>query len=101
MERPMTPQRSVVEMLTPTKFLATGYTGAQVQFHVPAEGEVREGPSPFESVVLAAGGCTAFDVVGILTKEPEPVQSFPIELEAERAKKPPRGLKKLHITEML
>ena len=31
-------------------------TGAKVAFHNPADGEVREGPSPFEAVVLAALG---------------------------------------------
>jgi len=97
----MEPRKSVVEMVTPTKFLATGYSGAKVLFHNPAEGEVREGPSPFEAVVLAAGGCTAFDVVEILRKKREPVESFRIEVESERAKDPPRVLEKLHLTYVL
>jgi putative redox protein len=98
---PMAARRSVVEMVTPTKFLATGYTGAKVLFHNPGEGEVREGPSPFESVVLAAGGCTAIDVVDILRKEREPVESFRIELESERAKGPPAVLEALRLTYVL
>ena len=97
----MEPKKSVVEMVTPTKFLATGYSGAKVLFHNPAEGEVREGPSPFEAVVLAAGGCTAFDVVEILRKKREPVESFHIEMESQRAKAPPRVLEKLHLTYVL
>jgi len=101
LSEPMAPRKSFVEMVKPNKFLATGYSGAQVTFHVPGEGEGREGPSPFESVVLAAGGCTAFDVIEILTKEREPVESFRIELESERAKDPPRVLKKLHLLYIL
>jgi putative redox protein len=97
----MEPRKSVVEMVTPTKFLATGYSGAKVVFHNPAEGEVREGPSPFEAVVLAAGGCTAFDVVDILRKKREPVESFRIEIESQRAKGPPAVLEKLHLTYVL
>jgi putative redox protein len=97
----MDPRKSVVEMVTPTKFLATGYSGAKVVFHNPAGGEVREGPSPFEAVVLAAGGCTAFDVVDILRKKREPVESFRIELESQRAKDPPQVLEKLHLTYVL
>ena len=92
---------SVVEMVGPTKFLATGYSGAKLLFHNPAEGEAREGPSPFESVVLAAGGCTAFDVVEILRKKREPVESFRIELESSRAKGPPAVLETLHLTYVL
>jgi len=97
----MEPRKSVVEMVTPTKFLATGYSGAKVLFHNPAEGEVREGPSPFEAVVLAAGGCTAFDVVDILRKKRDPVESFRIELESVRAKGLPAVLEKLHLTYVL
>jgi putative redox protein len=97
----MDPRKSVVEMVTPTKFLATGYSGAKVVFHNPAGGEVREGPSPFEAVVLAAGGCTAFDVVDILRKKREPVESFRIELDSQRAKDPPQVLEKLHLTYVL
>ena len=97
----MATRKSVVEMVTPTKFLATGYTGAKVMFHVPKEGETREGPSPFEAVVLAAGGCTAVDVVDILQKEREPLESFRIELESERARGPPAVLEKLHLTYIL
>ena len=101
MERTMALQKSVVEMVTPSKFLATGYSGAKVLFHVPEEGEAREGPSPFETVVLAAGGCTAVDIVGILRKMREPVESFRIELESQRAKGPPAVLEKLHLTYVL
>jgi len=97
----MAPQKSVVEMVTPSKFLATGYSGAKVLFHVPEKGEVREGPSPFETVVLAAGGCTAVDVVEILRKKREPVESFRIEIESQRAKGPPAVLEKLHLTYVL
>ena len=94
----MATKKSVVEMGSPTKFLATGYSGAKVLFHVPEEGEPREGPSPFETVVLAAGGCTAFDVLAILRKKREPVEAFRIELESQRAKGPPAVLEKLHLT---
>jgi len=97
----MAMRTSVVEMVGPTKFLATGYSGAKLLFHNPAEGEAREGPSPFESVVLAAGGCTAFDVVEILRKKREPVESFRIELESSRAKGPPAVLETLHLTYVL
>ncbi len=97
----MAARKSVVEMVSPTKFQATGYSGGKVLFHVPGEGEVREGPSPFETVVLAAGGCTMVDVVDILQKEREPVESFRVELESRRAKGPPAVLEKLHLTYVL
>ncbi len=93
--------KATVEMLAPNKLLATGYSGAKWVLHVPREAEDREGPSPFETVVLAAGGCTSIDVINILRKEREPIESLRIELEAERAKGPPAVLKKLHMTYVL
>ena len=94
----MAPRKSRVEMVAPNKFLATGYSGAKVVLHNPVEGESREGPSPFESVILAAGGCTASDVVEILQKQRESIESFHIELESQRAKGPPAVLESLHLT---
>lgn len=90
--------KATVEMLVPNKLLATGYSGATWTLHVPGKGEPREGPSPFETVVLAAGGCTALDVIDILRKEREPLESLRIELEAVRAKGPPAVLETLHLT---
>src|SRR3989442_2602767 len=97
----MAMRKSVVEMVTSTKFLATGYSGAKLLFHAPTEGETREGPSPFETVVLAAGGCTAVDVVEILQKQREPVEAFRVEVESQRAKGPPAVLEKLQLTYIL
>lgn len=94
----MAVQRATVEMLAPNKLRATGYSGAEWILHTPDKGEAREGPSPFESVVLAAGGCTAIDVIDILRRQRERVDSFRIELESERAKGPPAVLKRLLMT---
>ena len=100
-EAAMATQTSTVEMIGPTKLLATGWSGAKWILHVPGEKEAREGPSPFESMVLAAGGCTSYDVIEILRKEREPLESLRIELESVRAKGPPAVLEKLHMTYVL
>src|SRR2546428_2472551 len=89
LSEPMAPRKSFVEMVKPNKFLATGYSGAQVTFHVPGEGEGREGPSPFESVALAAGGWTAFDGIGILTTGRAAGEAFRLDLASARARGPP------------
>ncbi len=97
----MATQKSTVEMTGPTKLLATGWSGAKWVLHVPKGGEAREGPSPFETVVLAAGGCTSYDVIDILRKEREPLESMRIEIESVRAKGPPAVLEKLRMTYVL
>ncbi len=93
--------KATVKMLAPNKLLATGYSGATWTLHVPGKDEPRQGPSPFETVVLAAGGCTSLDVIDILRKEREPLESLRIELEAVRAKGPPAVIETLHMTYVL
>ena len=47
------------------------------------------GPKPIEAALLALGGCTAFDVVGILRKKRQTVTGYEIELHAEQNPEPP------------
>ena len=46
--------------------------------------------SPMELVLLAVGGCTAMDVLGILKKKRIVLDDFEVALEAERADSHPR-----------
>ncbi|MBM7455710.1 putative redox protein [Oceanisphaera litoralis] len=49
-----------------------------------------KGASPMEAVLLGAGGCSAIDVVSILEKGRQQVTGCYVELDADRAEKPPR-----------
>ena len=46
-------------------------------------------PKPIELALLALGGCTAFDVVGILRKKRQQVTGYQVELHAEQNPEPP------------
>lgn len=61
------------------------------------KGETPEGPSPFQTALLAAMGCTASDIVWILRKQREPLARLEIEAEAERAPTEPKVLTKVHL----
>jgi putative redox protein len=54
-------------------------------------------PSPMEVLLIAMGGCTAFDVVQILEKSREPVEDCVAELDAERAPTDPKVFTKVHV----
>src|SRR5438045_8495166 len=58
--------------------------------------------SPMEAVLQAAAACTAMDVMNILTKQRKSVQSFSIDLDADRSDSDPRVFTKIamlfHIT---
>ena len=43
------------------------------------------GVGPVEMVAIALAGCTAMDVISILTKKQEQVTSFDVKIKAERA----------------
>jgi len=47
------------------------------------------GAKPIELTLLALGGCTAFDVIGILRKMRQRVTGYDIEIVAEQCEEPP------------
>jgi putative redox protein len=52
-------------------------------------GKDKVGNSPMELVLIGLCGCTASDVVSILTKKREPFVALEVRAEAERAPEPP------------
>ena len=74
-------------------FTGTGLTSS---FSVPigadpkAGGE-NDGFRPTELVLVALAGCTAMDVISILTKKRQQVTSFEVRTHGERAEQEPRA----------
>jgi putative redox protein len=63
----------------------------------PESGGRNLGVRPMEMLLLGMGGCTAFDVVYILGKSRQPVTDCVVQLEAERAKNPPKVFTRIHV----
>ena len=59
------------------------------------------GPKPIELALLALGGCTAFDVIGILRKKRQTVTGYEIELHAEQNPEPPSYFTRVEIKHRL
>lgn len=55
------------------------------------------GPSPMELVLMGLVGCTAYDVMAILTKKRQQVSGLVVSAEAQRADKPPRVYTQIHV----
>lgn len=72
-----------------------GTTGSG--FDVMIDGELQQGPRPMELMLLGLGGCTSYDVVGILKKTRQDVVNCVAEIEAERADAVPAVFTKIHI----
>ncbi|MEJ2009143.1 MAG: OsmC family protein [Acidobacteriota bacterium] len=59
------------------------------------------GAKPIELALLALGGCTAFDVVGILRKMRQRVTGYDVELQAEQRPEPPNVFTRVTIKHKL
>lgn len=69
------------------RFIAVGTSGHSIT--MDADRTRNSAPGPMELVLIALCGCTATDVVSILTKKREPFTGLKVRAEAERAKEPP------------
>lgn len=76
-----------VQWVEGEQFLAVGPSGHALV--MDADRERNTGPGPMELLLLALGGCTGADVIGILRKKRQVVSGLSIRLEGERAAEPP------------
>lgn len=59
------------------------------------------GAKPTELALLALGGCTAFDVIGILRKMRQHVTAYDVELHAEQRMEPPNVFTRVKVIHKL
>jgi putative redox protein len=83
---------------TARQFVAESGTGHAV---VMDDAQGGTGAKPIEFALLALGGCTAFDVIGILRKKRQQVTGYEIELLAEQAPEPPMVFTRVEIKHRL
>ena len=70
------------------QFRAVGPSGHALV--MDSDRERNTGPGPMELLLLALGGCSGTDVVGILKKKRQQVSGLSIHLSGERGSEPPR-----------
>ena len=69
----------------PFHFVATGTRGHQAHMDEPPEsGGSGQGASPMQMLIMAMGGCSGIDIVMILEKQRQRIDSFEMEIDAER-----------------
>jgi putative redox protein len=81
-----------------TKIARLRYAGGEAFVAEPQSGHAMvtsfahklSAPSPMELLLIALGGCTGSDVVGILEKKRQRVTGYEIEVRAERRAEHPR-----------
>ncbi len=80
-------------------FTGSSATGGTVEM-APAQ-ERHDCVAPMEMLLLGLAGCTGIDVVLILPKMRQPLESLRVEVRAKRAKSHPRVYTEIEITYML
>lgn len=75
------------------RFNATTGTG----FNITVDGDQKAGPRPMELLLAGLCGCTSYDVVSILKKSRQDVESCVAEISAERSDAVPAVFTDIHV----
>lgn len=88
-------QTGSVKWIGEQKFVATSPSGHAIE--VDSDRTSNQAPGPMELVLLALGACTATDVVIVLEKKRQKLESLEVICSGERAAHPPTVWSKLEI----
>ncbi len=88
-------QTASVKWIGEQKFVATGPSGHALT--IDSDRASNKAPGPMELVLLALGACTATDVVIILEKKRQKLESLEVICSGERAPEPPTVWTKLEL----
>lgn len=88
-------QTASVRWVGERKFLGMSPSGHAVAFD--SDRESNKAPGPMEMVLMALGGCTATDMVIILEKKRQKLESLEVVCSGERAAEPPTVWVKLEV----
>jgi len=88
-------QTATVKWVGEQKFMATSPSGHALVMDSDRESDTA--PSPMEMTLMALGACTATDIVIILAKKRQKLQSLEVICSGERATEPPKVWTKLEI----
>jgi putative redox protein len=88
-------QTASIQWIGEEKFVATSPSGHAIS--IDSDRTSNKAPGPMELVLMALGACTATDVVSILKKKRQKLETLEVICSGERASEPPTVWKKLEI----
>ena len=80
-------------------FIGTSPSGVSVA--IDTKGDRHSAPTPMEMLLIAVAACTAVDVISILEKKRQQVESYKVEIEGERAEDHPRKFLKFNVNHIV
>jgi putative redox protein len=94
-EKELFMQTASIQWTSEQKFQGVSPSGHTVAFD--SDRSSNKAPGPMEMVLLALGACTATDMVIILEKKRQPLQSLEVLTCGERATEPPTVFTKMEV----
>ncbi|HTT33617.1 MAG TPA: OsmC family protein [Methylomirabilota bacterium] len=88
-------QTGCVKWIGEQKFVSTSPSGHMIP--LDCDSGSNKGATPMELLLLALAACTASDVVSILEKKRQKLESLEVMCSGERAKEPPKVWTKLEV----
>jgi putative redox protein len=88
-------QTGTVRWIGEEKFVAIGPSGHAIT--LDSDRDSNKAPGPMELLLLALGACTATDIVIVLEKKRQKLESLEVICSGERAKEPPQVWTKLEL----
>ena len=88
-------QTAKVQWIGDQKFVAVGPSGHALAFD--SDRSSNTGPGPMELLLMALGACAATDIVIILQKKRQKLQSLEVICSGERAAEPPQVWTKVEV----
>jgi len=88
-------QTATVKWAGDEKFLAVSPSGHAIA--LDSDRESNTAPGPMDLLLMALGACTATDIVSILKKKRQKLDSLEVICSGERAADPPKVWKKLEV----
>src|SRR5882724_7458552 len=92
-------QTGMVRWVEDERFVATSPSGHPI--NIDSDRHSNTAPGPMELVLMALGACTATDIVSILWKKRQKLESLEVICSGERAAEPPAVWTKLEIVYLL
>ena len=86
---------ATVKWVGEQKFSATSPSGHDIT--LDSDRQSNKGPGPMELLLIALGACTATDVVIVLQKKRQRLESLEVICSGERASEPPQVWTKLEV----
>ena len=88
-------QTAAVRWIGEQKFVATSPSGHAIT--IDSDRQSNQAPGPMELLLMALGACTATDVVIVLEKKRQKLESLEVICSGERAAEPPQVWTKLEV----